>query len=96
MQREAVASLAAALRRAWQSFATSSSSAALSEALWLGTRDGRTRRGKIFKGSNGKSRPRKAAVNPLARPPAPQQIPIPYPPGWQPAGIGSGAAVAPA
>ncbi|KAL4424604.1 hypothetical protein ABPG77_009188 [Micractinium sp. CCAP 211/92] len=93
MQRVAAASLTAALRRAWQSFA-SSSSATLSESLWLGTRDSRTRRGKIFKGSNGKSRPRKAAVNPWARPPAPQQIPIPYPPGWQPAGIGSGAAAA--
>ena len=40
------------------------------------------------------SRPRKAAVNPWARPPVPQQIPIPYPPGWQPADIGSGAVAA--
>ncbi len=46
MQREAAASLTAALRRAWQSFA-SSSSATLSESLWLGTRDSRTRRGKV-------------------------------------------------
>ena len=46
MQREAAVSLTAALRRAWQSFA-SSSSATLSEALWLGTRDPQTRRGKV-------------------------------------------------
>ena len=30
------------------------------------------------------SRPRKAPTHPLAQPPLPQQIPIPYPPGWTP------------
>lgn len=38
------ATLAAALRRCWQSVASSTT---LQEALWLGTRDSRTRRGKV-------------------------------------------------
>lgn len=67
--------------------------AALSDALiWMGTRDPKTRRGKIFKGSFGKSRPRKAPVNPHTQPPPQQQMPIPYPPNWQPSGT-AGAAV---
>lgn len=46
----------------------------------------------IFKGSFGKSRPRKArSDNPYMQPQQPAEIPIPYPPGWQP-GLAGGAA----
>ncbi|PSC76180.1 esterase lipase [Micractinium conductrix] len=92
-QREAAAAALAALRQCWTSMKSSSAVSSLQEALWLGTRDGKSRRGKIFKGSHGVTRPRKRPTHPLSQPPQPQQIPIPYPPGWTPL-AGSAAAAA--
>ncbi|PRW32539.1 30S ribosomal mitochondrial [Chlorella sorokiniana] len=90
--------------RSWAAVALGGSGGAASSGGWaarleealtkpfLGTRDGKTRRGKVFKGSYGKSRPRKArSDNPYMQPQQPAEIPIPYPPGWQP-GLAGGAA----
>lgn len=189
MQRQGGSSLASALRLCWQSFAAPGSSssipcsssggrlaAALQDALWrMGTRDPKTRRGKVRKvndwvcrcaagspppaaaglplplrrspaprfhpaahaaadfqglqwqgGEVGRphlqwrhhsacyvatcslafaclppklnsalqSRPRKTPVNPYAQPWQPKEIPIPYPPNWQPAPNGGAAVLA--